>query len=425
MLRAWGPGQPRPGRRPADVGLLLVVAVAYVLPLFRVDPSLAWASGDEICCHLPAIRAIQREGLWHAVTDYRYYRSATTPLYHMVMSLAIDRVDPLAIRAAWIVATFAVAFLLYRHIRSDPALRRGAQAGVALALAFLLSPTTRASAVYFVTDGLALDLAIAALVLLRRARTAAAFSPSIGALAVVTAFASFYTRQYYVWVPLYVAWRVLAEGATWRSRAATIGGCALLGLPGAALLAAWHGATPPLGMPVHTHPALPSTLPNALGLLALYSIPLTWIALRDRESQAKIGSHMRAPVLLSLGLAAFVTLGLALGFTVPQAGGILRVVNVLGGAGLIVFLAVSYLGLVMLVRWYVVDGPRQLWWAAFLLPLLTGSVLLQRYFEPAVMVFLFLVARPRDALEVLDSRLVWFYPGFTAAYALFRIVYFA
>jgi hypothetical protein len=405
--------------------MLLVVAVAYVLPLVRVDPSLVWASGDEVCCHVPAIRAIQREGLRHALTDYRYYRSATTPLYHLLMSLAIDRVDPLAIRAVWIVTTFAVAILLYRHIRSDPELAHGGRAGAALALAFLLSPTTRASAVYFVTDGLALDLAIAALALLRRARTGAAFSPPFAALAIVTAFASFYTRQYYVWVPLYVLWRVLADSAAWRRRIVTLGGCALLGLPGLALFVAWRGATPPLGMPVHTHPALLSTLPNALGLLALYSAPLMWIAVRDGGSHGTTGSRFRASVVLCFGLAAFVLAGLALGFSVPQAGGVLRVVNALGPVGPPVFLTVSYFGLVMLVRWYVVDGPWQLWWAAFLLPLLTGGVLLQRYFEPAVMVFLFLVARPRDALQALDSRLVWFYPGFTAAYALFRIVYYA
>jgi hypothetical protein len=38
---------------------------------------------------------------------------------------------------------------------------------------------------------------------------------------------------------------------------------------------------------------------------------------------------------------------------------------------------------------------------------------------------MFLVARPADALKVLDSRLVWFYPLFTAAYALSRTIHFA
>jgi hypothetical protein len=60
----------------------------------------------------------------------------------------------------------------------------------------------------------------------------------------------------------------------------------------------------------------------------------------------------------------------------------------------------------------------------FLLPLLTGTVLLQRYVEPAILVFMFFVARPRDALKVLDSPVVWFYPVFNVVYSLSRALYF-
>ena len=52
------------------------------------------------------------------------------------------------------------------------------------------------------------------------------------------------------------------------------------------------------------------------------------------------------------------------------------------------------------------------------------GILLQRYFEPAIIVFMFLAARHGDALKVLQSRLVWFYPLFTAVYALSRVIYF-
>ena len=78
----------------------------------------------------------------------------------------------------------------------------------------------------------------------------------------------------------------------------------------------------------------------------------------------------------------------------------------------------------MLTRWLAVDGWRQLWWGVFLLPLLTGTVLLQRYVEPAILVFMFFVARPRDAVQVLDSRLIWFYPLFTVLYSISRALYF-
>jgi hypothetical protein len=124
-------------------------------------------------------------------------------------------------------------------------------------------------------------------------------------------------------------------------------------------------------------------------------------------------------------MVVYLLAGFVLGFRIPEAGGILRVLNRLGALGPIMFLAISYVGLVLLVRWLAVDGPQQLWWAALLLPLFAGSILLQRYFEPAILVFLFLVARPTDAVKVLDSRLVWFYPLFAVGYALSRMLLFA
>jgi len=91
-----------------------------------------------------------------------------------------------------------------------------------------------------------------------------------------------------------------------------------------------------------------------------------------------------------------------------------------GALGDVAFLMISYLGIVMLARWLIVDGWWQVWWGVFLLPLLTGTVLLQRYVEPAILVFMFFVARPRDALKVLDSPVVWFYPVFNLLYSLSR-----
>jgi hypothetical protein len=363
-----------------------------------------------------------------AVTDYKHYRSATAPLYHILMSVPLGRVDPIAIRLAWIAVTLAVGVLLYRHIRTDVELQRGERAAVALSIAYLLSPTIRASALYFVTDGLAAHFAIAALVLLRRARAGPAFSASLGLLAIIAAFLSFYTRQYYLWVTLYVAYSVISQSATAGAKIATTAGCFLLTVPAIGLFSLWHGFTPPLGWAPHTHPALLSTVPNALGLLAVYSLPLMWIAARDSARairQRMEGRTFWMTVFAICGLPLYVASALALGFEIPSSGGILRVVDRLGAFGGVAFLVVSYAGLVMLVRWLVVDGLWQLWWAVFLLPLLVGTILLQRYFEPAVLILMFLAVRSSDGLRVLDSRLVWFYPVFSAAYGLSRTLYFA
>jgi hypothetical protein len=246
-------------------------------------------------------------------------------------------------------------------------------------------------------------------------------------LAVVVAFASFYTRQYYVWVTLFVAYNVWSAASDWRSRS-TVGVVSiLLALPALAVVSIWHGLVPRLGTPVHTEPAFLSTAPNALALLATYSLPLLWIALQDTRismSREWSATSMRRAAWLLAGLGLYIGGALALGLEIPRAGGMLRMLSVLGWPGLVIFLALSYGGLLLLLRWVITDGVRQVWWAAFLLPLLTGSVLLQRYFEPAILVILFLVARPRDAVRVLDSRWVWFYPILTGAYGLSRAIYF-
>jgi hypothetical protein len=412
--------------RGAVAAAFVLLATLYLISLFVPDPSLGWALDDEICCHVVTIRAIQQEGLIAAVADSQHYRSATTPLYHMLMSVALGHDDAFLLRIMWSVATLLVGVLLYHHVRTDPALRHGRTAAIALAITFLLSPTVRASAVYFVTDGLAVHLAIAALVLLRHARAGRSFSALLGLLAVFVAFLSFYTRQYYLWVTLYVAYSVFFDLSSRSVKTATIAACLLLSAPALYLFRIWHGLTPPLDFPILTQPSLLSTVPNALGLVAVYSLPLVWIGVGDgaRDLQQKV-QRGQLWIPMACGMALYVASGLALGFEIPQAGGILRVVSLFGSFGPVVFLAISSLGLFVLARWLMVDGAGQLWWAVFLLPLLVGSVLLQRYFEPAILVFMFLVARPRDAITVLDSRLVWFYPLFAAMYALSRTIYFA
>lgn len=415
------------GTRPARFALLAVVAALYIGVVFLPDPSLEWAAIDEACCHARTIRAIKDEGLIAALGDSGRYRTATTPLYHVVMSVPLDRVPDLAIRVAWTVITVFVGFLLYRLVADDTAVHSRSRAAMALTVAFLLSPTVRAASVYFVTDGFALYLAVAALVVLQRARARSPLSASLALLSIVFAFASFYTRQYYLWVTLYVTYSVFALGDR-RVKLMTAIAAIALCIPGVIIFSIWHGLAPPLGTPIHTTPFLGSTLPNALGLLAIYALPLAWVAVRDlirQRSRIGVGNRARIGAAVVGGAALYAMAWRLLRFEIPESGGVLRILGSFGTVGSLAFLLISYLGVMMLVRWLIVDGRWQVWWGVFLLPLLTGTVLLQRYFEPAILVFTFCVARPRDAVKVLDSPLVWFYPVFTVFYSLSRALYFS
>jgi len=413
--------------RGVRLALFASVAAVYVGLVWLPDPSLEWASVDEACCHTRTIRAIQDEGLLAALGDSHRYRTATTPLYHLLMSIPLDRVDPQAIRYGWTIITLFAGYLVYRYIADDTALHDSTGAAVALTLAFVLSPTVRAAARYFVTDGLALYLAVGALLLLQRARSAVHASMPLGLASIAIAFASFYTRQYYLWVTLYVAYSVFVATADRRLKLAAVIATILLSIPAVVIFSIWRGMTPPLGTPIHTTPLLAATLPNALGLLAIYALPLAWVSVQDirrQYSDGKFRNAARSAAAVLCGAALYAAAWQVLKFEIPDQGGILRVLGDFGAWGHLAFLMISFLGVAMLTRWLAVDGWRQLWWGVFLLPLLTGTVLLQRYVEPAILVFMFFVARPRDAVQVLDSRLIWFYPLFTVLYSISRALYF-
>jgi hypothetical protein len=415
-------------RRPASwfLAVFVTVAAIYILQLFVPDPLLSWAREDEHCCHVPTILLFQRRGLIEAAKDYP---SATTPLYHVLMATVYGRVPDLWLRLTWVMVTLGVGWLLYRHILNDDRVARGSPAAGAIAIAFLMNPTVRAAAVFFVTDGLPLDLAIISLVLLSRANAGSPLGNRVSAgIALVAAHASFYTRQYYIWVPLYVTHSLLA-GRSRMQQAAVVATSGMLLLPALGLFLMWGRVTPPWASGAHTDAHVLTSLPTALAFLAISFVPVVALAMRDLVVDARL--HVRSPVsafwrplMVVAGLVVYVGLLLAEGFEVPVVGRILRTFSgpPFGQLGTILFLVMSYCGLVILVRWLVMDGARQLWWVVFLLPFVASGFLSERYLDPVGMLFLFLIARPRDAERILNGRLVWFYPAFSVTYSVGRLL---
>jgi hypothetical protein len=415
-------------RRPATWFLASFVAMAavYVLQLFVPDPLLSWAQEDESCCHVPTILLFQRRGLIEAAKDYP---SATTPLYHILMATVYGRVPDLWLRLTWVMVTLGVGWVLYRHILDDDRVDRGSPAAGAIAMGFLMNPTVRAAAVYFVTDGLPLDLAIISLVLLSRTNVGSPLGSRVSAgMALVAAHASFLTRQYYVWVPMYVTHSLLA-GCSRMQQAAVVATSGMLLLPALGLFLIWRRVIPPSGSGAHTDAHVLASLPSALAFLAISFVPVVALAVRDliADARLRVGSPVSAtwrPLVVVAGLVVYVGLLLAEGFEVPIVGRILRTLAgpLFGQFGSVLFLVMSYCGLVILVRWLVMDGARQLWWVVFLLPFAASGFLAERYLDPVGMLFLFLVARPRDAERILNGRLVWFYPAFSVAYSVGRLL---
>ena len=113
-------------RSPLLIGVVaasVIIATLYVIPLFVPDPSLPGPPQTRSAVTFRRSGRSRRKGC-AAVTDDKHYRSATAPLYHMLMSVALDRVDPIVLRVAWVIVTLGVGVLLYRHVRTDVALLR-------------------------------------------------------------------------------------------------------------------------------------------------------------------------------------------------------------------------------------------------------------------------------------------------------------
>jgi len=424
-----GCSRTRGGQVPAVPGadswvrvLFAVIAAIYILQLFVPDPFLGAARFDESFYHLPTVRLFQQRGLVEAAKNYP---SATTPLYHIIMAAVYGRIPDLWLRLAWVAVTLASGWLLFQHLLHDPR-TAGSLAPIAVTIAFLASPTVRGAAAYFVTDGLSLQLTIASLFLLRKSN---AELPSPGRVsagaALVTAYASFYARQYYLWVPVYVTHRLLS-GCNRTGRAVVAAASAALLLPAVALFLTWGRATPPRVWEAHTGTDILISVPTTLSFIGIFVLPAFALALRDLFSDWVYNrpAWARRAVLGGIGgLVVYVGLLLGAGFQIQEyVARILGALKGLGLAGTILFLVPSYCALVVLVRWFAIDGRRQLWWIVFMLPFTASGYLCLRYFDPAVMLFLFLVATPRDAERIARSRLVWFYPAFSVSYSVGRFL---
>ena len=310
--------------------LFAVIAAIYILQLFVPDPFLGAARFDESFYHLPTVRLFQQRGLVEAAKNYP---SATTPLYHIIMAAVYGRIPDLWLRVAWVAVTLASGWLLYQHLLHDPR-TAGSLAPIAVTIAFLASPTVRAAAAYFVTDGLSLQLTIASLFLLRKSNAESPSPSRVSAgAALVTAYASFYARQYYLWVPMYVTHRLLS-GCNRTGRAVVAAASAALLLPAVALFLTWGRATPPRVWEAHTGTDILISVPTTLSFIGIFVLPAFALALRDLFSDWVYNrpAWARRAVLGGIGgLVVYVGLLLGAGFQIQEY--VARILGALKGLG--------------------------------------------------------------------------------------------
>lgn len=286
------------------VSALCLGALLWAASALGLDPTNIPQRRDFETFHGPAIRRFANEPFLTALADYP---AAPFPLFYL-LSAGVARAtgSELAVRL-WSVALglglLACTYLLGRR-------RFGAgPLPLLLVAVVLLSPYFRGQTVYANTDVLALTFAAASWWLFE-GRAAGAFGTR-SAAALVLAFLAFYTRQFYLFVPLYLLVRLLAE-CSWRGRVGALGLCAVLSVPVLALVWFWGGVTP-ARFAVHARPLeFPDAAATVILVLGFYCLPLAFTSMV--RLRGELGETLRRPAFRVLAAAwALVAGALVLG----------------------------------------------------------------------------------------------------------------
>jgi hypothetical protein len=245
------------------IGLVLMSA-------FGADPTNEPQRLDFEQFHRPSIIGFAERPFADAIADYP---AAPFPLFYMLAgwirwaagSMLAVQVWSLLLGLALLLCAFALA--RGRFARSWPH-------SFLLLAAVLISPYFRGQSVYANTDILALVLAFGAI--LAFGEDTPRFPSRRAVLALALACLAVYTRQFYVFLPLYLFIRLYAA-SSWRARISASILCAALAIPVVALVAFWGGLTPPRFREHAAGPSLDASIPAVIILLSFYAVPLALV----------------------------------------------------------------------------------------------------------------------------------------------------
>jgi hypothetical protein len=428
----------------AAVSTLLFGAIASFLAGYLLgEDSDGWACFDFYKYHWPLVELFSATSWSTAAADYGGIASANNPLLYMIASLMPLHGD----QQTYHVITFVVALLTW-PLLSWAYYRRYSNQGIGWlwasfgASAIVISPTFRSSAFWGTTDWLPFVFCAGTSLLLSRFQDysetdkASAIGPfTLAALATVSACA-FYTRQFYVFLPILTAWVVLTRTKTSPLFVLSFFGMAML--PEMFLVYLWKGLNPPslreeaaqqLAAHFHFHPSL-ANLWMVGTMIGLFSLPIIVGCIRRSLSDVLPewwGS--RSTVAAFVGLLAFV-MALTTTEWPTQGGGIIVKAGLLMGTlGTLFILIASYFGLVATIVFSMCSATNALLAGTFLAPLFISPLFLgkptaQRYLEPSLAVALFLFADTQTSRRMFNKRVLTYNFAFSTLIVSISIGYY-
>jgi hypothetical protein len=417
------------GRRIVPYSLTLFAVLLFWGGLLVGEDALGgWSRGDLYIFHGRTISAFRTKPFLAVLSDYN---SATTPLFQILESYNPLFGHDTAFRATntlfclFVCALFA--FAIRRRFKGTP---YSGTAALLIASSLLLSPYFRAQSYWVSTDVFPVFLLILTSLLLARVddgdpdSTLSAHPMLLIPLLALISWAAFYCRQSYIFLPFYV-FLILV----WRFRSCwwwTVLVFCVLGLPAVYLVHLWHGLNPPR---FRRHEgAYLNNIAAPLSLILIYSLPfLVEGAVRTRGSLIKASRRLRMWWLfLPIGWMGFAFVFWSFRFSEnDQGGGIAaRMLSHFGSAGRFMFLTIAYGGfLVALFLFQQASWQRRILLVSFLLPALAMAIFFQRYYDPLLVVFFFLLWERKVVSQYVTPRAAYFLMAFNALLLTGAIAY--
>jgi hypothetical protein len=410
--------------------LLLISVASFLIGWVLGEDSTGGMRGDFYCSTWQLIERFSTTPWSTAVADYR---AAFPPLIFIVGGLLSLHGDEKIYHGATLILGLLIWFLLSWAYH-----RRYSKFGIDWlwasfgASAILISPTFRSSTFWGNSDWLPFAFCAGTSLLLSRFQDSETYQArAIGpftliALAVVSSCA-FYTRQYYAFLPVFAAWTVLTRTTTPILLILSVFVAAAL--PEIYLVYVWKGVDPPMGHWM-LHPSM-INIWKAGAVIGFLSLPIIVGCIRRSLSDVlpKWWSA-RSTVVAFAGLLVFITVIMALGAPEWNELGI-------GGGGIIVraglrmgilgdpfILTASYCGLVAAILFAIRSTTNAVLAITYLTPLFLARPTYQRYFEPSLVVALFLFADTATARIVFNKRVLMCNFVFAALILLIGIGYY-
>lgn len=394
--------------------LLIIICVLfyYIAGIIFPDGNIIRHRNDESYFHLKVLKKMADSNISDTIKDYP---AATFPLFHL-LAAPVYKLWPenvWILRNINLVLTFLTAFLIFYYFLSSTHLTQfydRSAIAFSISLTFILSPFVRASALSVTTDNLPYLFIITGLIMFHYYEKTRKMI--LIPLIVLLSFFSFYTRQYYIWVPILFFVKFFKLDSI-NNRLKILYFCIslLFMIPAIYLWTVWGGLVPPAFQTHHETSRMLMIIPFIFSFIPFYFIPVYFLYFREIRTE-KINWKSISIIIAFAFLYCFIYMKNSFTLRIVDGGGISSLVlsNIFGQHAPLPFLIFSYLGLITIIFFIIKDSGQIYLWMPVFFTFLLSRVFWQKYFDPLIVFLIFITMSPSLKERMTKTRFILLYP---------------